>query len=51
MFGVNKKSFRRGLNVLSRDYPITEEPDGREVCYGYGDGYNFEPPPLLMPGE
>jgi predicted DNA-binding transcriptional regulator YafY len=48
--GVNGVTIRRNLAELSRHYFIVEERRGREVVYGFGDGYEFRPP-TFTPGE
>lgn len=45
-FGVDRKTIKRAIDALSGHYPITEEPDGREVRYRFADGYKYTPPPL-----
>ncbi len=45
-FSVNRKTIKRDIDVLSLHYPIEEEIQGREVQYGFSDGYKFKPPPL-----
>ena|SRR5436853_2184573 len=45
-FGVNRKTVKRDIDILSLHYPIEEEVHGREVQYCFSDGYRFKPPPL-----
>lgn len=45
-FEVNNKTIRRDIVVLSVLYPIIDERRGREIFYGYGEGYQYKPPPL-----
>jgi len=48
-FGVDRKTVKRAIDALSAHYPITEEPDGREVRYRFSDDYKFVPPALTPP--
>jgi predicted DNA-binding transcriptional regulator YafY len=43
-FGVDGVTIRRNINELSRFYYITDEREGREVVYRFGDGYEYRPP-------
>ncbi len=45
-FRVDRKTIKRAIDALSIHYQITEEPDGREVRYGYSKDYKFTPPTL-----
>ncbi|MEP7036901.1 MAG: WYL domain-containing protein [Acidobacteriota bacterium] len=45
-FAVNAKTIKRDLDVLSQEFPITEEKRGREIFYSYADGYKFKTPSL-----
>ena len=49
-FKIDRKTIKRDMDAVTRPYPIVAERRGREVFYGYGDGYRFRPPPLT-PGE
>ena len=49
-FHVSDKTIRRALDVISKVYPIVELREGREVRYGYSDGYEYHPP-ALTPAE
>jgi predicted DNA-binding transcriptional regulator YafY len=49
-FGCDKKTIKRLVDELSFHYRITEEKRGREVFYGFADGYTFRPP-ALKPAE
>ncbi len=49
-FGCDKKTIKRLIDELSFHYRITEEKRGREVFYGFAEGYIFRPP-ALKPAE
>jgi len=49
-FGVDGVTIRRNVDELSRHYFITEERDGREVVYRFGDGYQYLAP-TFTPAE
>ncbi len=40
-FGVDRKTIKRAIDVLSLHYQITEEQDGREVRYRFSDDYKL----------
>ncbi len=46
LFNVDAKTISRDFTIFSTYYPITEERDGREVRYGFRDGYRYQPPPF-----
>ena len=43
-FGVDAKTIRRDLDVLSLEYPIEECRIGRETHYRFADGFKFDFP-------
>ncbi|MCY7347287.1 MAG: WYL domain-containing protein [Pyrinomonadaceae bacterium] len=43
-FGVNAKTIRRDLDVLSLEYPIEDRRVGREVHYRFADDFKFDFP-------
>lgn len=45
-FGVNAKTVCRDLDALGLEYPIEEKKRGREVFYGFADGYAFDFPKI-----
>lgn len=45
-FSVNAKTISRDLDVLSGEFPITEQKRGRNIFYLYADGYKFKAPVL-----
>lgn len=47
-FGVNAKTIKRDLDALSKEFPIEEEKQGREVIYRYRDGYKFKTPAFSL---
>lgn len=44
LFRVSPKTISRDITMLSPHYPITEERAGREVIYGFRDGYKYTAP-------
>lgn len=44
LFQVSPKTISRNVDRLSNHYPITEDRDGREVVYGFRDGYKYTAP-------
>lgn len=50
LFNVDAKTISRDFTVFSRHYPITEERDGREVRYGFIDGFRYQSP-TFTPAE
>jgi predicted DNA-binding transcriptional regulator YafY len=49
-FGVNGRTIRRDVTILSSHYPILDELDGHEVRYLFRDGYKYVPP-AFTPSE
>ena len=45
-FGVDVKTISRDLDALGLEYPITEMKQGREVVYGFADGFTFDFPQI-----
>jgi predicted DNA-binding transcriptional regulator YafY len=43
-FGVDPKTISNDINALTRFHPIELRRDGREVYYGFSDGYKFSVP-------
>ncbi|MGH9941508.1 MAG: helix-turn-helix transcriptional regulator [Pyrinomonadaceae bacterium] len=43
-FGVNGKTIRRDIEVLSRLLPVTEERDGRQVYYRFSEDQRYVQP-------
>jgi predicted DNA-binding transcriptional regulator YafY len=49
-FGVNTKTIRRDVDILSGYYPIVLTREEKELRYSYSDGYEYHPP-SLTPAE
>ena len=43
-FAVDAKTISKDVNALTREYPIEQEKRGREVFYGFQDGYSYQIP-------
>ena len=47
-FGVDAKTIKRDLEALSKEFPIEEKKQGREVIYSYRDDYKFKTPAFSL---